>query len=104
LKKHEICAEFLPSHTREMMTNVDIAQKLRTASNAPRAGDGERLVPAGAHRRAAGSDRPTDHVDRLVLVLLVTEPTGLLGTPVCKQSVSREKSRPRKDKAQSKPG
>jgi len=39
------------------------------------------------HRRAAGG-----------------KPTGLLGMPVCKQSVSRQKSRPTKNKAQSKPG
>jgi hypothetical protein len=101
LKKPEICAEFLPSRTREMMTNADIAQKLRTASHAPRAGTVNNLF-----RRVPTAVLPvaTDHVDRHALVLLVTEPTGLLGTPVCKQSVSRKKSRLRKNKAQSKPG
>jgi hypothetical protein len=35
LIKPDNCAEFLPSRMREMMTNADIAQKLRAASHRP---------------------------------------------------------------------
>ena len=38
------------------------------------------------------------------VLALVGKPSGLLGTPVCKQSISRKKEPTEKEKAQSKPG